>query len=249
MEQETSIDKAIDVLFHLHGEPGATGVTAIGKALDLPKSSAHRLLATLCRRGLVERDDAGHYRPGIGLVALGLGVLDREPIVVAARPVLEAEARDLDETMFLTAARGGRIVVLDKVEGSNVLRVSPLVGSEVPVHATAVGKLYTAFAPERVALPVGKLERFTRATRTRREDLTAAAAAARKQGWAVNVEEWQPGMTVVAAPVLVAGGRMEGAVTLAAPAVRLPKEKIAQAGARLAAAARVISKRLEGKLS
>jgi DNA-binding IclR family transcriptional regulator len=55
-------------------------------------------------------------------------------------------------------------------------------------------------------------------------------------------------MTVVAAPV-IAAGRMEGAVTLAAPAVRLPAEKIAQMGARMAAAARTIAKRLEGTLS
>jgi DNA-binding IclR family transcriptional regulator len=182
------------------------------------------------------------------LIALGLGVLDREPIVVAARPVLEAEAEALDETMFLTAARGGRIVVLDKVEGSNVLRVSPRVGSEVPVHATAVGKLYMAFAPERVTLAAGKLERFTKHTRTLRADLDAAAQAARKRGWSSNLEEWQPGMSVIAAPVL-AGGRMEGAVTLAAPAVRLPKEQIARAGERLVCVARAVAARLEGRPS
>ena len=247
MEQLTSIDKAIDVLFHLHAEPAACGVTAVGKALGLPKSSTHRLLAALARRGLVERDEAGQYRPGIGLVALGLGVLDRDPIVVAARPVLEAEARAHDETMFLTAARGGRIVVLDKVEGVNVLRVSPQVGSEVPVHATAAGKLYAAFAPDRVALPAGKLKRFTKST-LGREEFDREVAGARRRGWAANLEEWQSGMAVVAAPLLMSG-RMEGVVTLAAPAVRLPAERVAQVGGRLVAAARRISERLEGKAS
>jgi DNA-binding IclR family transcriptional regulator len=248
MEQLTSIDKAIDVLFHLHAEPAACGVTAVGKALGLPKSSTHRLLAALARRGLVERDDAGQYRPGIALVALGLGVLGRDPIVVAARPVLEAESQTHDETMFLTAARGGRIVVLDKVEGVNVLRVSPQVGSEVPVHATAAGKLYAAFAPDRIALPAGKLKRFTENTPARREDFDREVALARRRGWAANLQEWQSGMAVVAAPLLV-GGRMEGVVTLAAPAVRLPAERVAHMGGRLVAAARRISERLEGKIS
>ena len=92
MESLGSVEKAVDVLFHLHGESSPQGVTAIGRALGLPKSSAHRLLAALSRRGLVERDERGRYRTGIGLVALGLGALESEPIVVAARPVLEEGA-------------------------------------------------------------------------------------------------------------------------------------------------------------
>ena len=114
-----------------------------------PKSTTHRLLAALGRRALVERDPGGRYRPGARLLALGLGVLEREPVVAAARPVLEAEAEALGETLFLAAARAGRIVVLDKAEGTGLLRAAPRVGSEVPVHATAIGKLYLAFAPER----------------------------------------------------------------------------------------------------
>ena len=53
--QTGTVDKAIDILFHLHGSSEAQGVSAIGRALGLPKSSAHRLLATLARRDLVER--------------------------------------------------------------------------------------------------------------------------------------------------------------------------------------------------
>jgi DNA-binding IclR family transcriptional regulator len=138
MEQTpTAIEKALDVLYHLHAGAEARGVSEIGRALGLPKSSAHRLLAALGRRGLVERDREGRYRPGIALVALGLGVLEREPLVAAARPLLEELARESDETAFLTVARAGRIVALDKVEGGGFLRAAPRVGAEAPVHATA----------------------------------------------------------------------------------------------------------------
>ena len=68
----------------------------------------------LGRRGLVERDASGRYRPGMGLVALGLGALGREPVVAAARPLLEADAAELGETVFLVGARAGRLIVLDK---------------------------------------------------------------------------------------------------------------------------------------
>ena len=111
MESLGSVEKAIDVLFHLHRQPGAQGVTAIGRALGMPKSSVHRLLAALARRELVERDERGRYRPGIGLVALGLGALAHEPVVLAARAVLEAceqiqEARLVDGVIRVQLAPG-----------------------------------------------------------------------------------------------------------------------------------------------
>jgi DNA-binding IclR family transcriptional regulator len=164
MAAAATVDKALDLLFRLHEESSPMGVTALGLALGVPKSSAHRLLASLCRRGLVEQDDRGRYRPGIGLVALGLGALEREPLVAAARPVLEAEALALGETVFLVVARAGRLVVLDKAEGTGFLRAAPRVGSEVPLHATAVGKLFLALDPAAVKRPPGDPERFTEHT-------------------------------------------------------------------------------------
>ena len=72
-----------------------------------------RLALALGRRGLVERDERGRYRPGMALVALGLGVPEHEPVVGAAEPVLERTAADVGETVFLAAARAGRLRVLD----------------------------------------------------------------------------------------------------------------------------------------
>ncbi|MBW2493926.1 MAG: IclR family transcriptional regulator, partial [Deltaproteobacteria bacterium] len=202
MQAQSTVEKAIDILFHLHAEPHACGVTAIGRRLGLSKSSTHRLLSALGRRGLVEKDDRGRYRTGIGLVALGVGALDREPIVAAARPVLEAEAAALGETVFLVAARAGRIIVLDKSEGEGFLRASPRIGSTVPVHATAVGKLYLAFGGGSVEAPAGELEKFSNATIARRSALAAAVARAAERGFAENSDEWIPGLSVVAAPVM-----------------------------------------------
>jgi DNA-binding IclR family transcriptional regulator len=235
-------------LFHLHEEPVAQGVTAIGRALGLPKSSAHRLLAALGRRGLVERDAGGRYRPGIGLVALGLGVLEREPVVAAARPVLEEEAERLGETVFLVAARAGRLRVLDKAEGTGFLRAAPRVGAEVPVHATAAGKLFLAFAEEAIPAPAGRLEAFTPETRTSRRDVAAEVARARRDGFAVNRDEWIPGLTVVAAPV-IAKNRMAAALAVAAPSPRLRALGLEHVARRVVAAGRRAAERLEGTRS
>jgi DNA-binding IclR family transcriptional regulator len=244
MDAATSVEKALDVLLHLHAV-GTGGVSALARDLALPKSTAHRLLAALGRRGLVDQDAQGRYRPGLRLVALGLGVLDREPLVAAARSCLEAEAAASGETLFLAAARGGRLVVLDKVDGTGFLRASPRVGEVVPVHATATGKLYLAFAPDQLAGVDPAPARFTGRTVTSSRGLAREIARVRSRGWAENREEWLPGLAVVAAPVR-ASTRLHGVIALAAPAVRLSARQATKLAPRLASAARAVAAALEG---
>jgi DNA-binding IclR family transcriptional regulator len=248
VEAATSIEKALDVLFFLHREREPQGVSQLARALGLPKSSAHRLLAALVRRGLVERDEGGRYRPGIALVALARGALEREPVVAAARPVLEAEAEALGETVFLVGGRGERLLVLDKAEGTGFLRAAPRVGTQVPVHATAVGKLFLAFGDGALAWPATPLERFTARTPATREALEREVARARRQGFAESREEWIPGLAVLAAPIL-AGGRLAAALAVAAPAQRLEALGRDAVAARMRAAAERIVGRLEGRVS
>jgi IclR family acetate operon transcriptional repressor len=244
MEQATAIDKALEVLFHLHARPEPQRVTEIGRALGLPKSSAHRLLSALMRRELVEQDASGRYRPGVGLLGLALGVLEHEPLVALGRSVLEHEAAALGQTMFLVAARGGKLLVLDKVEATSFLRASPRVGSTVPLHASAVGKLYLAHAPELVEQK-RPLERYTARTIVSVRRLEADVQAARSEGHAISRGEWIEGLSVFAAPVLHVG-RMLGAVCAAVPSTRLPRldERLIASGVVRAAA--TVGRRLSG---
>ena len=243
MDGLSSVDRALDVLFHLHHEPAPCGVSAIGRALGLPKSTTHRLLQVLSRWSIVERDARGLYRPGLGLVALGLGALDREPIVAAARPVLEAEALALGETVFLVGTRAGSLVVLDKVEGKGFLRAAPQIGSTVPAHATAVGKLYLAYAPGNVS--AGPQTRFTARTATSEAALRLAIEQTRARGFGVNDEEWIDGLSVVAAPVL-SGETLRGAIAVAAATGRMNQLGTRRIGERCIAAAQRVAVNLKG---
>lgn len=245
MNSLATVERAVDVLFHLHAQAEPTGVTAIGRALGLPKSNVHRLLSTLALRGLVERDGRGRYRPGMGLVSLGLGALEREPAVLAARPVLEEEVAVLGETFFLVGARAGRLLVLDKAEGTGFLRAAPRVGSSVPVHATAVGKLFLAFGDGCIPLPEADLEPFTEHTTVDPGLLLAELGRVRQNGYAENRQEWIAGMAVLAAPVFTRG-RLAAAVAVAAPAARIEVLGRRRVAARTVAAGRRIGQRLEG---
>ncbi len=118
-------------------------------------------------------------------------------------------------------------------------------GSSVPPHATAVGKLFLAFAPELVAALERPLERFTERTAVEPAALEREVALARERGFAENREEWIPGLTVVAAPVS-SGGRLVGAIAVAAPAPRFEALGRAQVARRTREAAARVAARLEG---
>ena len=174
---------------------------------------------------------------------LGLGVLEREPLVAAARPALEAAAEELGETFFVVAARGGKLTVLDKVEGTGFVRAAPRVGSTIPAQVTAVGKLYLAYLPEALA----------EADRKRPPGRAATAAAAarelsvtRRRGYAENQGEWIDGMFVVAAPVF-AHGKLVGAVATALPSTRAERIDRKEVARAVVGAAARVSARMEGR--
>ncbi len=237
MAGAATVEKALDVLFHLHDAGGAVGLSDIGRALDLPKSSCHRLLSSLVDREVVERDDHGRYRPGLALLSLGLGAQRREPVVSAARPALEREADALGETVFLVGLRHGRLRVLDMVEGSGFLRAAPGVGDVVPADVTAAGQLYAAFGSVDGARPEG-------ATPLDAE----VAQQIGRDGYALNRDAWIDGLSVLGVPIWQVGGRdtrsMVAVLAFAASSPRFEALGEARIAGRLLAAAERVGVRL-----
>ena len=250
MSSFNMVDKAIAILFQLRDHEGPQGVTSIARSVDLPKSSVHRLLSTLVRRGLCERDAQGRYSLGFALVSLGLGALTVEPVVAAARKTLEAAARGIGETVFLVGPRGGRLLVLDKVEGTGFMRAAPQIGSAVPVKGTAAGKLFLAFEPSAL-LPENETDDAAFAApppRVSAERMRRDVAQAKRRGYAENREQWMPGLSVIAAPVF-ASGTMVAAVAVAMPSAHLSKLGASRVAGEAKAASREIGARLDGASS
>jgi DNA-binding IclR family transcriptional regulator len=232
-----TVEKALDVLFHLHDAGAALGLSEIGRALDLPKSSCHRLLAALVNREMVERDEVGHYRPGLALLSLGIGAQGREPVVAAARPILEAEVSALGETVFVVGMRHRRLRVLDKLEGSGFLRAAPSVGDVIPIDVTAVGKLYRVFGDPAAfgadaVIVVDPLDEDT----------------VRQRGYATNRDAWIDGLSVLGVPIWQQEGgsarRLVATLALAAASKRFDALGEARVADRLLAAAGEVAGRL-----
>lgn len=237
MAGAATVEKALDVLFHLHDAGTALGLSEIGRALGLPKSSCHRLLTSLVNREVVERDDVGHYRPGLALLSLGIGAQGREPVVAAARPILEAEVTELGETVFVVGMRCGHLRVLDKCEGTGFLRAAPGVGDVIPCDVTAVGKLYRVFG-DRAEFGPGAMAALDP---IEEDDVL-------RRGYALNRDAWIEGLSVLGVPIWQPEGgstrRLVATLALAAAGARfdaLGEEAIAR---RLLAAADQVAARL-----
>jgi IclR family acetate operon transcriptional repressor len=232
VEQAGTVDKAVRVLEALRLAQQPLSLGALAQGLAMPKPTLHRLLVSLAAHQLVEQHDDGRYALGVGLVRLGLSAQAIDPFVRVARRELEREAHAFGETFFLVGARAGHLYVLDKVEGTGLLRAAPHVGAEVPVDTTASGRLFLGLAPALLgdAAAAGRVA-------------PAAIARAVRQGYDLNQGEWIAGLTVVAAPVL-ARARLFGTVACAGAASQLSGARLAEAIER----AKRVASRVESAL-
>jgi DNA-binding IclR family transcriptional regulator len=241
-----SVDRALSVLEILaaHGEAGVTEVAA---ELGVHKSTAFRLVAVLESRGFVEQlADRGKYRLGFGIVRLAGAAAAQLDLAQEGRPVSEALAADVEETVNRAILDINRAVTISQVRGPAALSTHNWVGQGTPLHATSSGKVLLAHAPDAVRKDVlsQELQRFTPATITDPETLHEHLDRVVEQGWASTAEEYEVGLNAVAAPVRDASGDVVAAISVSGPSFRMGVESYPRLAARVVAAADELSRRL-----
>lgn len=225
-----SVSRAARILVALAAQEGRT-VSELAAALDLTLPTCHHLVSTLAVEGLVTKDSRRRYRlgPKIGLLseAFSKQFTPAEHLVAG----LHRLAEETGETAYLSGWRGDEIVVLGSVEGGHAVRVAGLhVGFAGSAHARSSGKLLLALASEGrtdAYLRAHPLARLTRHTIVHDDTLRAELAQIRRQGYALDNEEFREGVACVSAPVV------EEAVALAAFTVSAPVERFRSSPERL----------------
>jgi DNA-binding IclR family transcriptional regulator len=186
-----------------------------------------RTLHTLADAGLVER--AGEWVLGYELVRLARAADPHRGLIEAARPVL-AQLRDAtDESALLALMRGspGMEIVL-QLDPNRHVGVASWIGVDVPLHASAAGKLALAELERDELerwLAADPLTAFTKSTRTDAEALSAELARVRRNGWAELVDELEDGHVSLAAPVRTPHGELVAAVGISGPTFRLGRTR------------------------
>lgn len=241
-----SVGKAIQVL-RLVGDAGELGVTELSRRLHVHKSTISRLLATLERHGVVARNpQTDKFGLGPALISLAGAALQRIDLRVAAREHLSRLAADTRETVNLAILDGDQVVNVEKLPSVHYIRDIGWIGRRSPLHCTATGKALIASLPRaelrRLAGP--RLKRFTPRTICDWPAFEVELAGVRRQGYALGLEELEPGLVAIAAPIHDLGGRVSGAVSVSGPSFRMPPEAIAAYAPGVVAAAAAISRTL-----
>jgi len=214
----------------------------IAESLGLPKPTAYRMIESFERQGLLRRQ-FGSKRVTVGprLTDLAFDILRASVQYAPRRMILESVVRDVGETCNIGTLEANEIVYLDRVEAKHwPLRLQFGIGSRVPLHCTAIGKLFLAFLPagqRRTLLDTLELRAFTPATITERDKLEAELAAIREDSLSIDREEYLLGVVCVAYPILNANGDIRAGVAIQAPAARLSATEAARYRERLMLAA------------
>ncbi len=242
-----SVEKAVGLLKILgDGRPEA-GVSELARRLNVHKSTASRLLATLERGGLVERDSRTEkYRLGFELVRLAGQVPRDTDLIQLALPALEALADSTHETINLALPDDRQVINIYQISSRHLVTETNWVGRRTPYHCVANGKALLAWRPEAeiVRLINGRLERFTPGALTTRRALLADLACVRERGYAIALEELEVGLNAIAAPVRDAHGEVIAAVSVSGPAYRVTPARVPEIGAQTIHAAERISRGL-----
>ncbi|WP_342076782.1 IclR family transcriptional regulator [Yoonia sp. SS1-5] len=197
---------------------------SVNDALGLPKPTIHRLFATAEAEGFLQRDiDGRSYSPGRRMRILAINTLSAERVRTVRVAILKSLAEKVGETCNIAIPEREGMYYLDRVETHWPLRIQLPIGTEVPFHCTASGKMYLS------TLRPDYLERFlknytltpmTDQTVTDSAELTALLDKARAEGFATDNEEFMDGMIAIAVPILDDRGRMLSTLSIHAPTQR-----------------------------
>ena len=208
------------------GEPATP--TALNERLELPKPTIHRLCAVLEGAGYLTRDlDGRRYSPGERLRGLALGVLSSSSLQAERRALLSRLSEQIGETCNLAIPDGDAMLYLERVETKWPLRIQLPIGSRVPLHCTASGKMFLSSIKDesRVVRLAAPFEAQTERSITTSESLFTELEMIRERGYSTDAEEFVEGMIAVAVPVIGPTGKLAATVSFHAPTQRLSLEK------------------------
>jgi IclR family KDG regulon transcriptional repressor len=229
-----SVSHALDILESFTRDEDELGVTVLSKRLGLHKNNVFRLLATLEHRGYIEQNSLSeNYRLGPKTLQLGAIFIDQRECRRKARPIIENLMAASGETTVVAVLRGNKVVYMDSVESTRTVRAISRIGSMIPAHCAAVGKVQLA------ALQTAEIERLypdmnltplTENSIKTRDALLSELQKIAENGYAFENEEAEQDVRSIAVPVRDFSRSVIGAAGIVAPAHRLTDERLEKDG-------------------
>jgi IclR family acetate operon transcriptional repressor len=239
-----SVDRALFLLETIAEAGGEATLTELSTRTDLNISTCHHLLATLIKRGFAAKVPGRRlYALGARILYLGHAYLQVD-LPRRAHPYMENINLTTGETVHLAALQGDAVVTLAVREARHPVRVSTgKIGKQEAPHATATGRAILAWLPENEMgriLSEG-LKRYTDKTITEIPALLESLRIVRRNGYAIDDEEFLPGVICVGAAIRDQAGAVIGAISASTPTMRASDEHVEQMRNEINAATRALS--------
>jgi len=243
-----SIDKALSLLEFLSVNEQETGITEIGKNLHLGLSTVHRILFTLKSRGyVIQNCNTKKYRLGIKLFTLGCAVQSTKRLVERIKSYLRQLSQSTHETVNLAILEGNEVIYLDTIGSPEVLRTEIMAGTRTPAHCTALGKVLLASISDSEFESLYKrdepLSSLTSKSISSLEELKKNLKKVKKQGYAVDIEEYKIGINCIGVPISGRNGTM-AAISITGPASRFTIDEMEKVKGKLMTISKEISNQL-----
>lgn len=219
----SSVDNALTVLnlFFVHEELTAT---EIAKILGTNRSSVFRFLVTLENRGYLTKDEHSRYRLGIKLFTLGQLAKSRMELNRLIHPYLEELSEMTGESAHLVIIEGLNAVFTDKVVGSAALKMDTPLGVSYAAHITGGGKAILALIDDDSLEAYKKEADYTKLTVnsiSSADELENVLTQVRQNGYAMDEEEAEIGLTCIAVPIIDEQGKAIAAISVSGPTTRI----------------------------
>lgn len=227
-----SVDRALTIISLVSQNKDGLGVTELASHLELNKSSIFRLLATLVSHGYIEQDsETKKYKLGYKPLELSSILLESIDLRSQAQPYLKELEMLTNEVIHLVVYDEGEVIYIEKLEGNETLRTHSKVGRRAPLHCTSVGKVILAHLPQSEVVSIldsKGMPKHTENTITDKESFMVELEKIRSQGYGIEFEENEPGITCIAAPIFDNRGGITAAVSISGPSMRMTDERLLQ---------------------
>ncbi|MCF8150929.1 MAG: IclR family transcriptional regulator [Burkholderiaceae bacterium] len=232
IDGETPALRLFALLEVIAGKNRFFSLQSLVEETGLPKPTLHRMLQQLESAGMLQRESDGRlYGTGLRLRRLAENLLLNNTVHGARHAVLRKLVEEVGESCNITALSGSEVLYLDRVETPAPLRFYLHPGSRVPAHCSASGKLFLSQMPpsqRRRLLEHAPLEHYTARTLTNLDALEREIETIKRDGHAIDNEEFLPGLFCIAMLVPRAGGRSNIGIAIQAPVMRLSPDKAIQ---------------------
>jgi DNA-binding IclR family transcriptional regulator len=225
-----SVDRVLDIIEVLSTEHDGAGVTAIASRVGLHKSTAHRLLTTLAGRGYLAKSEDGNYKIGLKLIEAVSCYINSLELQTEARPSLVQITGELGLTSHLGVLDGDKVVYIEKMDVVASVRMYSQIGLRMHAYCSSLGKcLLSNFSKAELSgiMKDCSFIRFTHNTIGSLDEFHREMAKVRKQGFALDNEEYEIGHRCVGAPIYDYKGDIIAAISASGPKNLLRDERIA----------------------